>query len=237
MTAPQTMVFPTAAALADAAADLFVTAVRAAVAARGAFFVALAGGKTPREMHLRLAAEPRVAAVDWPRVHVFFGDERCLPPGHPDRNDKAARLALLDRVPIPEGNVHAIDADSPDGAALYESELRSTFHLRPGDLPALDLVVLGMGADGHTASLFPGSVALTETRHLAIRVEGAPKPPPERITLTLPVLCAAREVLFLVTGAEKREAAAKLRAGDPSIPAGRVAAGRTLLFLDEAAAR
>jgi 6-phosphogluconolactonase len=187
-------------------------------------------------MHLRLAA--RADEIDWRRVQVFFGDERCLPPGHPDRNDRAARLALLDRVPIPEGHVHAIEADSPDAAELYESELRAAFRLTAaGALPVFDLVVLGMGPDGHTASLFPGFPQLDERRRLAVRVEGAPKPPPERITLTLPVLNAAREALFLVTGAEKRAAAAKAAAGDPSVPAGRVAAAKTLVFLDEAASR
>lgn len=232
----ETRIVPSGAAVADEASDLFVVDARAALAARDVFFVALAGGATPRETYLRLAASPRSEAVDWRRVHVFFGDERCLPPGHPDRNDKAARLALLDRVPIPEKNVHAIEADSPDAAELYESELRAAFHLKgAGTVPAFDLVLLGLGEDGHTASLFPGHPELEEARHLAVRVEGAPKPPSERITLTFPVLNAARHALFLVTGVGKRAAAAKLRAGDPAIPAGRVAAARTTLLLDEAA--
>lgn len=236
MTNLESRVFADPHALAEAAADEFVLAAREALAARDVFRVALAGGRTPRETYVRLASEPRRSRVDWGRVHAFFGDERCLPAGHPDRNDKQARLALLDHVPIAEEHVHPIDAESPDAAELAESELRIAFHLGRGALPAFDLVLLGLGADGHTASLFPGSPALEEKRRLAVRVEGAPKPYTERITLTLPVLSAASRVLFLATGAGKREAAAKLQAGDASIPAALVAARKRLVFLDESAA-
>src|SRR4029078_5525212 len=117
---------------------------------------------------------------------VFFGDERCVPEGAPERNDRAAKEALLDRVPIPKENVHAVDVARHDPAAVYEAELHAAFGAPAGAVPRFDLVLLGLGPDGHVAALFPGHDALRATERLVIRIAGSPKPPPERVTLTFP---------------------------------------------------
>jgi len=183
--------------------------------------VALAGGRTPRDVHVRLAVEE----YDWAATHVFFGDERCVPPDHPDSNFRMANEALLSKV---EAQVHRMRGETCD-AAGYEEELRTVFTT---GLPAFDLVFLGLGADGHTASLFPGDPALEETRRLVARVE---RPDHPRLTLTLPVLSAAKLAVFLVAGAEKREALRRLLAGE-DLPAGRVTARRVVIIADAAAA-
>jgi len=212
-----------------------------AVAARGAFALALSGGTTPRALYA-LLAEPAgafAARMPWPRTQVFFGDERHVPPDHPDSNFRMAQEALLARVPIPAENVHRIRGELPDAAgaaAAYEGELRAVL----GSDPALDLVLLGLGEDGHTASLFPGSPALEERERwvAAAWVEGLGA---WRITLTLPVLERAREVVFLVAGASKAEALRRaLRGGaqPEPVPAARVRPreGRLLWLADRAAA-
>lgn len=180
----------------------------------------LAGGRTPRPVYARLASEP----YDWTEVHVFFSDERCVPPDHPDSNFRMARETLLAHVPA---RVHRMPGETCDAAA-YEGELRAFF----GGPPAFDLAFLGLGADGHTASLFPGDPALAEERRLVLRVRGPDYP---RLTLTLPALSAARLAVFLVAGAEKRGALRRLLA-DRDIPAARVAARRVVIIADRAAA-
>ncbi len=231
-------VFETPGELAEAAADLFVTQSKRAIAAQGRCFVALTGGTTPAPLHRLLGVSPRREHVDWTRVEVFFGDERGVPEGHADRNDLQAMEALLRLVAIPRCNVHSIDADAPDGAERHEKELRETFtrHGRAG-VPAFDLIYLGMGPDGHVASLFPGHASLSERDRLVIGIVGSPKPPPVRVTFTLPLLNAARLVVFLVTGSEKGPAVARALAGDPALPAAHVRpAGKLLWLLDRAAA-
>ena len=164
-------------------------------------FVALAGGSTPRAAYALLAAEE----VDWSRVHVFWGDERCVPPDHPDSNYRLAREALLDHVSLPAGNVHRMRGEmEPEAAAqAYAAELRAFFGTQ---WPSFDLVLLGMGNDGHIASLFPGSAALRETARPVVAVTAEYQDrPAHRVTLTLPAINAARQVLFLVTGAAKAE--------------------------------
>jgi 6-phosphogluconolactonase len=198
--------------------------------------VALAGGGTPRRTYELLAEPPHRAAVPWGLCQVFFGDERCVPPDHADSNHRMAREALLSRVPIPPAQVHRIRGEAEDAdaeAARAEAELRAAL----GPAPRLDLAVLGMGPDGHVASLFPGSPALAEERRLALAVVAA-KPPPRRITLTLPALCAAEAALFLVAGAEKAERVAEVLSGRaPDLPASRVRpAGESIWLLDAAAA-
>ncbi|HLP97028.1 MAG TPA: 6-phosphogluconolactonase [Sideroxyarcus sp.] len=192
-----------------------------AIAARGVFRLALAGGETPRRCYERL----RQLEIDWPKVQVYFGDERCLPRGDAGRNDSMAYDALLNHVAIAPGNVHAIAAElgAREAATAYAA-------LLDGDAP-LDLVLLGMGEDGHTASLFPGNPAL-ESAASAVPVFGAPKPPPERVTLGLPALNAARHRIFLVAGTAKREALGQLLRGT-MLPAARVAAAEW--HLDRAA--
>jgi 6-phosphogluconolactonase len=236
--------FATADDVADAAVFLFVTLAAKAVAERGGFFCSLSGGTTPLAGYRVLAAPQISSKVDWPKVHVFWGDERCVPEGHPDRNDEAALEALLRRVPIPSENIHRVPATQPDAAQLYEADLRGVFSSLPlkespvsSDIPRFDLILLGMGPDGHTASLFPGHPAVGETARLVVRVDGAPKPPPSRITFTLPLINAARHVVFLVTGKDKNAALRRVLNGDPALPAARVAPrDGTLAFLADAAA-
>ncbi|MFH0933957.1 MAG: 6-phosphogluconolactonase, partial [Pseudomonadota bacterium] len=176
------------AALSAAVALRIAAAAKAAIAERGVFHLALAGGETPRRCYEHLRELP----VEWDRVQVYFGDERCLPRGDAQRNDSMADAALLRHVAIPAGNVHAIPAErGPHIAAQeYVAALRQP----------LDLVLLGMGEDGHTASLFPGNAA-TESGEPVVAVSGAPKPPPERVSLGMTVLNAARDKVFLVAGA------------------------------------
>lgn len=182
--------------------------------------LALAGGSTPRELYRRLALLP----YPWREVDVFFGDERCVPPDHPDSNLRMATETLLSRVPA---RVHPMTGCDPAG---YEAELAAA--LGPG-LPRLDLVFLGLGEDGHTASLFPGDRAALETERWVALVE---RPDHRRLTLTLPVLSAARVAAFLVSGRAKRAALARLLRGDPGIPASLVAAARVVAIADPEAA-
>ena len=184
--------------------------------------VALAGGSTPRPLYERLAT----CSFSWAETHIFFGDERCVPPDHDASNYRMAREALLSKVPA---TVHRMPGETCD-AGTYERELSKVFG--PG-LPQLDLVLLGLGEDGHTASLFPGDPALDVTDRWVVRVE---RPDYSRLTLTLPVLSAAKAVVFLVSGASKRAALQQLLAG-ADIPAARVRASEQLIIADEAAAR
>jgi len=181
----------------------------------------LAGGRTPRALYARLATEE----YDWGAVHVFFSDERCVPPDHPDSNFRMARETLLSKV---TARVHRMHGETCD-AAGYEEELRAVFG---EDLPTFDMAFLGMGVDGHTASLFAGDPALEETSRLVARVA---RPDHHRLTLTLPALSASKLVVFLISGAEKREPLRRLLAGG-DLPAVRVAARRVLIIADTAAA-
>lgn len=193
--------------LARCAADDFASTSRDALRARGRFTVALAGGATPRALYEVLAEGPEgpERGIDWARTHVFWGDERCVPPDHPDSNYRMAHEALLARVPIPPANVHRMRGEESDperAAARYEAELCDFFGTSPPTAPRLDLVLLGLGPDAHTASLFPGSPALRE----ATRLVAAPfveKLAAHRITLTPAVLNAAARVVFLVSGRAK----------------------------------
>jgi 6-phosphogluconolactonase len=222
--------------LALAAADRFVSLASAAIARRGRFCVALAGGSTPEPVYARLAQRPRAGKIDWARVEVFWGDERSVPPDHPDSNYRMAHQSLLDRVPIPEKNVHRIRGELPpqEAAAAYRLELQD--HL--GVDGRFDLILLGMGPDGHTASLFPGTDAVQEQEHsvVAVYVE---KLDTWRVTLTLPVINAARQVVFLVGGEQKAHSLARVHAGEP-LPAAMVepADGQLSWLVDrDAAAR
>jgi len=196
-------VYADAAALAHAAARLFTGAARAAVAARGRFVVALAGGATPRATYELLAQEPWRSRVPWPWVHVFWGDERCVPPNDERSNERMTRQALLDHVPVVAGQVHPIRcSDDPAGAAQrYEAILRGIF---PDARARFDLVLLGLGANGHTASLFPGTDVLKEERRWAKEVFVAEEDT-WRVTLTAGAINSATLVAFLVSGREKAE--------------------------------
>lgn len=183
--------------------------------------LALAGGSTPERLYRHLAT----CVFPWSETEIFFGDERCVPPNHPDSNYRMANEALLSRV---KARVHRMPGETCDTAA-YEEEIESVFG--PG-LPRFDLVLLGLGEDGHTASLFPGGPALEVTDRNVVRVM---RPDHPRLTLTLPVLSSARVAMFLVSGAAKREPLRRLLDGE-RIPAARVEAGRILVVADEDAA-
>lgn len=184
------------------AAEHVARIVARAVAERGHASLALAGGSTPRAMHEALA---RISDVPWERIDVYFGDERCVPPEHPDSNYRMAKESLFDRVPLPARSIHRPEAERSDrdaAARAYEAVLPH----------AIDLIVLGIGEDGHTASLFPGAPALNEQVRACIAVTG-PKPPPERLTLTPAALAAARTLMMLASGGGKAEPVARALRG------------------------
>jgi 6-phosphogluconolactonase len=184
-------------------ARFFAQQAAEAIGARGVFRVALSGGSTPRTLYRQLAT-PDVS-IDWAHVHLFFGDERHVPPDHADSNYRMVSEALLSHAPIPEANVHRIRTEMPDAkeaAADYEQVIRNAFRIHQGEWPRFDLVLLGMGPDGHTASLFPDTGVLQERSRLAAAV-WVVSMQTWRVSLTPPVLNHARDVLFLVSGAEK----------------------------------
>ena len=204
-------VYPDSESLSRAAAGLFAERARAAVEAHGRFVVALAGGSTPQQTYRLLVAPPWRGRVPWSGVHVFWGDERCVPVADPRSNVHTARTTLLDHVPVPAANVHPpVCVGVPEeGAARYEAELRRFF---AGGAPRFDLILLGLGEDGHTASLFPHSPVLAEQERWvrAVYVAGQDL---HRITFTVPLLNAAAAVAFLVAGEAKAEVLHAVLAG------------------------
>jgi 6-phosphogluconolactonase len=242
--ARQILGFADADALARFAAEEFVRRARAAIWERGVFRVALAGGSTPRRMHELLAAPPFVREVEWTSVQIFFGDERAVEPDHKDSNFNAACVALLNSVPLHSSQIHRMAGERGDldaAARSYESQLSKSFAVRPGDgFPQFDLIILGMGKDGHTASLFPHTSALRARDRWVVRNE-VPQLGTDRLTLTYPVLNAAACVMFLVSGHDKAEPLERVLEGPRNpdeFPAqGVVPGGGELLWLvDEAAA-
>lgn len=199
-------------ALARAAADAVVQHARDAIARNGRFLWVLSGGSTPEALYALLASEAWAAQIDWLKVHVFWGDERCVPPDHAASNYRMARRALLEHVPIPDSQIHRMrgEDDPAQAAEAYEALIRLV--TRSTQPSRFDLVLLGMGADGHTASLFPNTAALREQQRWAVAHQvGAD--PPWRITLTPVVLNAAAAVLFLVSGADKAGALQRVLEG------------------------
>jgi 6-phosphogluconolactonase len=230
--------------LSRAGADEFSRCARESITARGRFSVALSGGSTPRGILSLLASDQTDPSkrLSWENIHVFFGDERHVPPADRESNYRMANEALLSKVPIPQQNVHRIlaELDAATAATEYDKELHNFFQTAPGEWPRFDLIMLGMGPDGHTASLFPESAALNETKRwvLANWVE---KFSTFRITLTFPVINHAAEILFLAAGEEKAEVLKKVLRPQPgdSYPAQRVrpADGRLLWMVDKSAAK
>jgi 6-phosphogluconolactonase len=226
--------------LARAAARHFVACSLEAVAIRGLFTVALSGGSTPRSLYEVLAdpEEPFRALVPWSNIHFFWSDERHVPPDHPDSNYRMAYDAMFLRVPVSEANVHRTHSENPDAAAAaqaYEQTIKEVTQGSP--LPRLDLILLGLGNDGHTASIFPGS----EVLHEATRLVAAPwveQLKTYRITMTLPLINNAASVLFLVSGSEKAEIVRKVLQGPKRYPAQEVnpVSGELLWMLDKDAA-
>jgi 6-phosphogluconolactonase len=200
-----------------AAADLFASSVSEAIEQRSQAYVALSGGSTPIRLYRVLASGGYIAdPVDWPRVHVFWSDERCVPPDSPGSNYRLAYDELLSKVPVAADNVHRIrgEIDPADAAQEYEQIVRATVPAGSGGVPRFDLLLLGLGDDGHTASVFPGSPLLGSPDERLVAAVYVPKLKAHRLTFTPRLLNAAREVLFLVAGAGKAEALAAVLEGD-----------------------
>jgi 6-phosphogluconolactonase len=245
---PELIIHRDAEVLAQAVAARLITRIVDVQSLRGAAHVVLTGGTVGIKTLAAVADSPARAAVDWSRVHLWWGDERFLPSGHPDRNETQARDALLTGLVteglLTESQIHAMPAaDSigitPEDAASQYAETLASFARDGEDVPAFDVLMLGMGPDGHVASLFPGHPALYEKDRSVVGVHGSPKPPPLRVSLTLPALEAAQEVWVVAAGAEKAKAAhlAFSDAGSVQIPAaGARGRSRSLWLLDRAAA-
>jgi 6-phosphogluconolactonase len=222
-------------ALAREAARRFTDLTREAVASRGRFSVALSGGSTPGLLYRLLAENPHRAQIPWEGVHLFWGDERCVPPNDPGSNYRMAEDVLISRVPLPPGNVHRVrgELEPTTAARAYERQLAEFFC---GLRTRFDLVLLGLGSDGHTASLFPDSSVLNETERLATTVQAHYEDrPAQRVTLTLPAINSAREILFLVSGRDKAAITkAVLEGPADQLPAQRIlpAAGQLTWLLD-----
>ena len=254
-TTPTIEILPTAADLFHAAAEEFTRVGRRAIGAHGRYSVALSGGSTPKSLYSLLASN--YADFPWARTYFFFGDERHVPPTDPESNYRMVNETMLSKISIPSSNVFRVQAENPDAAAAaadYEVQLRTFFELKPGQFPRFDLILLGMGPDGHTASLFPGSEGLKDQTHLVI-ANWVEKFKTHRISFTFPVLNHAAEVMFLASGPDKAEMISDVLEGKssegkspeakwteekntPRYPAQRVQPqnGTLLWMLDEAAA-
>ena len=259
MSVPEVVVYRDGPLLAQAVAARLVTGLTDAFAARGAASVVLTGGGIGTKVLAELDAAPARDAIDWPHLDIWWGDERFVPAGDPDRNETGARAALLDHVGVDPARVHAMpgpdgpDGDDPEAAAaryaawLADAALADAALAGPGGsgghgpVPSFDVLMLGIGPVGHVASLFPGQPALADSRPV-VAVRDSPKPPPTRLSLTLPSLQAAREVWILASGEEKADAVALALTGDgpegsaPVPAAGARGRQRTLFLLDSAAA-
>ncbi len=223
------------------AAVLVSRLIREAIERRGRATLALAGGATPQALYHALTRPPFVDAIPWNHLHLFWGDDRCVPPDRPESNYRMAEETLIARAPIPAENVHRMQGELPpeEAAAAYEAGLRRFFHAPSGGWPRFDLILLGIGADGHTASLFPGSSALEETERW-VAAPYVEQLQAHRLTLTLPVFNHAAHVAFLVAGKEKAAILKRVLAeedADPLLPARlvRPVRGKIYFFTDEAA--
>ncbi|WP_327694098.1 6-phosphogluconolactonase [Streptomyces sp. NBC_00459] len=246
-TAPQLVVHRDKELMAEAAAARLITKIVDAQASRGSASVVLTGGRNGNGLLAALASAPARDAIDWARLDLWWGDERFLPEGDPDRNITQAKEALLDAVPLDPSRVHAMPAsdgsygsDVDTAAEAYAAELaKAAGPESHGPVPTFDVLMLGVGPDTHVASLFPELPAVRETERTVVGVHGAPKPPPTRVTLTLPAIRAAREVWLLAAGEDKAGAAAIALSGAGEIQApaaGAYGRQRTLWLLDAAAA-
>ena len=234
-------ILPTPADLFRASAEEFTRIGREAIAARGRFSVALSGGSTPKSLYSLLAAD--YAAFDWGHTFLFFGDERHVPPDDADSNYRMAKESLLGKIDIPAANVFRVKAEKPDASAAaadYQAQLQKFFALSPGQFPRFDLILLGMGPDGHTASLFPGSDGLKEQSKLVI-ANWVEKFKTHRISFTFPVLNNAAEVMFMTSEPDKADMVQQVLEGkkDPPYPSQLVqpSEGTLVWMLDEAAAK
>ena len=226
------------------AAELFVRLADEAVSSTGRFAVALSGGATPRALYALLATDQFRQRVRWPAVHLFWGDERCVAPDHPESNYRVAGEVLFDQAPIPVQNIHRMPAEYADharAAAEYEQTLRAFFSVGAGGLPCFDLILLGMGEDGHTASLFPGTAAVAETERLVV-ANYVEKLGTHRLTLTVPVINRADHVAFLISGESKAWVLREVLEGEQQpqrLPSQliRPVGGKLVFIVDRAAAK
>lgn len=226
--------------LARDVAARFVEFARQAVDARGVFRVALSGGSTPKALYETLSGAPFNRQVDWEAIQVFFSDERFVPPDSGESNYHTANVALLSKVPIPDSHVHqvaTVDITPQESAVLYAQGIRRVFSVGEGEIPRFDLILLGLGPDGHTASLFPGSAALSVTDQLVVP-NFVTKFDSWRITFTYTLINAGANVAFLSQGKDKAERVKQVIAGDPELPASGVhpANGELYWMIDDAAA-
>jgi 6-phosphogluconolactonase len=234
-------IYPDARQLTEDLAEAWKRLANEAIARHGAFYVALAGGSTPRQLYARLAEEPYRSSIEWSKVHIFFGDERCVPRDHADSNYRMAHEALLTHVPIPAAQIHPLydPARSPaQNANAYIAQLLATLPLDEHGIPVFDLVLLGMGDDGHTASLFPGISILQENKFI-VAAAYVEKLQAWRVSLTFPIINCARAVVVTVTGENKAAVLETVLTGSAQLyPIQRVAPrGELHWFLDEAAAK
>ena len=226
--------------LAVTSADIFAMRARDCIAQKGRFVLALSGGSTPRGMHRILSGEPYLSCIPWNDVHIFWVDERCVPENDHASNYGLARKDFLDQVPIPTRQIYPMHAEaSPEeGAAMYQAKLMAFFRVEEGSFPVFDLIFLGVGIDGHTASLFPKQRALDEKERWVVAVKGG-SPDVNRLTVTYPVLNHARQIVFLVAGKEKSEVLrAILEERQTALPAQRIRpiSGKLAWLLDRQAA-
>lgn len=226
-----------------AAANEFVWQAKKAIQAKGYFTAALSGGSTPQNLYALLASDQYRGKVSWSNVYIFWCDERCVPPDHPRSNYRMTRELLLDKIPVPVKNIYRIPAEYKDhnrAAEDYEHTLKTFFYLKEGELPRFDLMLLGMGEDGHTASLFPETAALEEARRL-VAANYVKRLSEYRITLTIPAINQAACVVFLISGESKATVLKKVLEGEfqpKSLPSQyiRPVGGRLLFLADQAAA-
>ncbi len=217
---PKVTIFPDLAALNHAAVQRWIGLYREAVRERGVFHVALAGGSTPRQLYRQLSHPDIARKVDWERVHIYFGDERSVPCDHPASNYRMAKESLLDRVPIPASHIHRMKTELDDMgevARRYEEVLLENLPVSDGGVPLFDLILLGIGPDGHTASLFPGTDILNERERFVAAVYVEEKTT-WRVSLTFPVIDSARHILFLVAGKDKQQVVKMVLSGTPTSP-------------------
>ncbi|HEY4050580.1 MAG TPA: 6-phosphogluconolactonase [Acidobacteriaceae bacterium] len=230
-------------AVAHRAAEYFVDRIQESVDARGKARIAISGGSTPKRTFELLAGPPFRSQIPWEKLELYWVDERAVPPSHPDSNYRMTRLALLDKVPLKDSQIFRIHGElEPDAAAAkYESDIRSSFRLEGAELPTFDSLSLGMGPDGHTASLFPHSAALHELLRIAVANHVPTQKETWRVTLTSPVINQARDVFFVIAGPDKAPALKSVLLG-PYLPEDfpsqliQPKSGRITLLLDSAAA-
>jgi 6-phosphogluconolactonase len=239
MTSPEIRIVNNAADLFQEAATEFVRLAAEAVRQRGRFRVALSGGSTPRGLYSLLASGD-VPSIPWDKIFFFWSDERHVPPVHPDSNYRMAWEAMLSKVPVPPNHIfriHGEEKGAEVAARAYEETIRAAFAVKAGEIPRFDLILLGIGTEGHTASLFPGSPALQETKRLVV-ANWVEKLNTDRITFTYPLLNQAACVMFLVSGADKAEILEQILEGPGDLPAQKVSPvnGRLLWIEDHAAA-